>query len=186
MRWIPEIARWAPASALTVRYAVLDASLPIDAVDRIHTALAASHLSPRLRDNLSWTVELSGRTLVYGFISREIDESVEIDVAATPEGGEVTVMCTPQETHEAHAAGAAGVLVLAATAWLTGGWLIGLPIGAATLVAGWMWADAARTLELQRLEQRIRGLAFDLGRALWPHQPGQVTPLHSPSPLLGR
>jgi hypothetical protein len=186
MRWIPEIARRAPASALSVRYVVLDAPLPFDAADRVQTALAASHLAAQRRGGLSWAVELSGRTRVYGLIAREVDESAAVALETSPEGGEVAVTCTPHETHEAHAAGAAGVIVLAVTVWLTGGWLAGLPLGAATLLAGWIWADAARTLEVQRLEQKVRGLAFDLGRALWPDRPGQVTPLRGPSPLLGR
>ncbi len=186
MRWVPEIARPAPASALSVRYVVLDAGLPIDAADRLEEALAAAHLAPRRLGDLSWSVEIAGRTRVFGVIAREVDESVSVTIAASPEGGSVTVTCVPQETHEAHAAGAAGVLLLAATAWVTGGWLSGIPMGAATLLAGWIWADAARTLELQRLGMRVRGLAFDLGRAVWPDQPGQVTPLRGPSPLLGR
>jgi len=186
MRWIPEIARQAPAAPLEARYAVLDVGLPQDTAERVQTALAASHLTAEQRGALVWTVELSGRTRVYGLIARDVDERLTVTVAPIPEGGEITVLCLPQRTHEAHAAGAAGVLMLAVTAWLTGGWWAGLPLGVATLLAGWMWADAARTIELQHLERKVRGLAFDLGRAVWPLAPGQVTPLRRPSPLLGQ
>jgi hypothetical protein len=130
-----------------------------------------------------WEITLPWRTLVYGLIRRDVEETASIGLTSGPEFSELLVRCEPVHTHSAHAAGAGGVLVLAAAVWFLGGWSAGLVPGFTTALAGGLWADVARVMALDVLERRLRRLAEDLGSALWPGVPAQVLP---PPARLGR
>jgi hypothetical protein len=120
---------------------------------------------------------------VYGIIRRDVDEELSLTLGRTDEGWELGLRCEPLATHGAHAAGAGGVLLVAATVWLATGWGTGVIAGLTTLLAGGLWADATRVMAMTRLESRLRRLIEDLGLALWPGVPAQVLP---PPSTLGR
>ena len=180
-QWLPELMRRRPRRRLVCTYRTFSArSLPFPA-EAMEQALRASRVGSwrRLTDS-RWQSALQWRTLVYGLIRRDVDEDVAIEVTRLLDGWQLEVSCTPVETHAAHASGAAGVLVLSALVWLTGGWLTGGAAGMTTVLAGLLWTDATRTVALQAPERRLRVLAEDVGWALWPEVPAQVSrPLQS-------
>jgi hypothetical protein len=135
------------------------------------------------RAGRSFRGRLAWRTLVYGLIRREVDETVAVSVHTTGERWELGLDCRPDATHAAHAAGAGGVLLLSATVWLATGWSAGVVPGVTTAIAGGLWADVARVMALAVLERRLRRLAEDLGSALWPGVPAQILP---PPSRIGR
>jgi hypothetical protein len=134
----------------------------------------------RETDGTGWTVELPWRTLVYGVVRREVEEVVGVTVHGVGGAWELEVLCLPKRTHDAHGAGAAGVLALAATAWLLGGLVNGAAAGLTTLVAGLLWTDTAREMGMQALERRLRALTIDLGAEVWPDRDADLLPPRRP------
>lgn len=183
---LPEIVRPEPSRPIVVRYVALGAAHPADPATGMEERLRLAGLEPIHSGSLLWTARLAGRTRVWGLVPREVEETVEVSGVLGPEGAELRVSVLPSATHDAHAAGVAGALILGVTAWLAGGWLAGIPAGLATLLAGGLWADVSRTLAFDALEARLRGVAYDLGRAAWPDAPGQLLPSRGPSRLLWR
>jgi hypothetical protein len=114
--------------------------------------------------------------MVLGAVRRDVDEQVELRITTTPDGSELRLDCVPSQTHDAHAAGVAGVLVMAVLIAITGGRGVGIPAALTMLVAGTLWADAAREMALRVLDRRLRRLTEDLGTAIWPDAPAQLLP----------
>ena len=168
--WIPVPMRAAPPELLLVRYAVPGRPVPLDAGARIRAALPR-----RLRPGdtaagpvpacLEWDVE----TMVYGLIRREVTERVDLVLRPGPPAA-LEVRCHPRAVHEAHAAGLAGVMALAAA-----GLLAGPQAAASVLLAGSFVAVYARELAVLALEGRLRRVAERLGEAVWPGTPAEVT-----------
>lgn len=174
--WLPEIVRERPSAPLALRWIVsggIDPRLPESTI-----AAAAAHAGARLVDRRAgaWTLLLPWQTLVYGVVRRDVDERVVIELAPDGDGWELRLSCLPTETHAAHATGAAGIAVMAAAAWLIGGWAGGILPAAATAVAGGLWADSTRVVAMGRLELRLRRLIEDIGLAIWPDAPAQLLP----------
>jgi len=150
----------------------------------VHEALDAAGVQGEYdSDDSLWRIMIPWRTMVYGLIRRDVEETVFATILHTDGGWELVVRCEPVETHRAHAAGAGGVLAMAGLVWLTVGWANGIVPGFTTVLAGGLWADVARTMSLDVLDRRIRRLCEDLGSALWPGVPAQVLP---PPSRLGR
>lgn len=179
--WIPEAGLSRPLRELEITYAPVMPALPADVNRTVAEALTATHVEGRLISPGLWELSVHWQTPVYGFIHREVDESVELRVA-TGDRPRVDVKCIPQEVHSAHAVGFAGVLALAAAAWLTGGWTAGIPPAVAIVAAGALWVTVTRELAMQAFERRLRRLADDMGAALWPGVPAQLLP--PPPPLV--
>lgn len=173
---LPEIVRERPSAPLVLRWIVAEPAAPRPPEATV--ARAARHAGARLVDAAptTWTLLLPWQTLVYGVVRREVDERVRLHLTLDNDCWELRLTCLPTETHAAHAAGAAGVAVMAATAWLIGGWTGGVLPAAATALAGGLWADATRVVALGRLELRLRRLLEDVGLALWPDSPAQLLP----------
>jgi hypothetical protein len=174
--WLPEIVRERPSAPLALRWVVSDPATPRLPESTIVAAVA--HAGARLVDRRpgAWTLLLPWQTLVYGIVRREVDERVLIQLAQDGEGWTLRLSCPATETHAAHATGAAGIAVMAAAAWLVGGWTGGILPAAATALAGGLWADATRVVAMGRLELRLRRLIEDIGLALWPDAPAQLLP----------
>jgi hypothetical protein len=174
--WLPEIVRDRPSSPLVLRWLVVGDVAPRPPDTTI--AAAVRHAGARLTGAGAdtWTLLVPWQTLVYGAVRREVDERVTLQLARDSEGWELGLTCLPIETHAAHAAGAAGIALLAAAAWLIGGWTGGVLPALATGLAGGLWADATRVMAIGRLELRLRRLLEDIGLALWPHSPAQLLP----------
>jgi hypothetical protein len=167
-RWLPEIVRSVPDELVLSFQASAVCPLPyLD--ERISEALQASHLDWRRSQDGGWLVSLPWQTLVLGVVRRRVKEVVAFRVCSLPVGQELRLTCRPQRTHDAHAKGAAVVILLAATAWLIGGWTVGLPAGLTTLVGGGAGAGLARQMAIRVLERRLRRLTDDIASAIWPH-----------------
>ena len=123
-----------------------------------------------------WTFIVPGRTLVYGFIRRDVDETATLTLLQSEDHTELRFECLPVETHSAHAAGAAGAAAMAAAAWMIGGWSGGILPGLTVLVGCGLWADATRVMALRALELRLRQLTTDVGLELWPDSPAELLP----------
>jgi hypothetical protein len=183
---MPEIARSEPRP-LRCEYRVLvGQALPPGWQRTVDEALHAARVEAHHDGGTAWELLLPWSTRVFGLVRRELEEEVALRVTALPETTRRELYCLPAATHAAHAAALAGVLVVAATAWLVGGWADGLPAGLTTAVAGGLWADAMRELAFERLERRLRWLVEALGLALWPSLPAEGLPTRSGSTLLGR
>lgn len=180
--WLPAIVRARPSEVYEFRYRALTSDAPEHASIVIPQALRASGAHLLRESPPTWEVSLPWRTLVYGIIRRDVEETVAITLVSGPESWELLVRCEPLQTHTAHAAGAGGVLLLATAVWLVTGWTVGLVPGFTTAVAGGLWADVARVMALDVFERRLRRLTEDLGSALWPGVPAQVLP---PPPRFG-
>ena len=174
--WLPEIVRSAPSAPLVLRWMTAAEEAPAHPDDMLSEEVRRS--GARLVDASAGRCEvlLPSHTLVYGLIRREVDEQVALELIQEPEGWQLRVSCLPVETHAAHAAGAGGIALIAAAAWVIGGWTGGLLPALATALAGGLWADATRNVALQRLEQRLRDLAESVGLALWPDSPATLLP----------
>jgi hypothetical protein len=175
-RYLPAVVRRRPDRSLLIQYRTLSQTLPTDAPRIIADALRASGLHEARATDGRWQAFLEWRTLVYGLIRRDVEETVSLDLHALETGWELVVECVPVETHSAHAAGVGGVLALAATVWLAVGWTTGVLPGLTTLVAGGLWVDVTRVMALGALERRVRSLATDVGSALWPSAPAEILP----------
>jgi hypothetical protein len=168
-RWFPAIIRRAPDELVLSYQSGLICSLPyLD--ERIAEALTATHLEWRRTGDGAWLVGLPWHTLVLGAVRRRVEEVVRFRVINLPQGQELRLTCTPQRTHDAHALGAAAVILLAVIAWIIGGWTAGLPAGLTTLVGGGAGADLTRHMAIKVLERRLQRLTADLGTAVWPPQ----------------
>jgi hypothetical protein len=171
-----------PTETIALAYCTAHAP-PTSSESIVLEALRAAHVNDVQGNGPSWRFSLPWRTLVYGVIRRDLDEELSVVLAPSEPGWELRLRCEPLATHNAHAAGAAGVLLVAGTVWLASGWTTGVLPGITALIAGGIWADATRVLALTRLETRLRRLVEDLGSALWPSAPAQVLP---PPSRLGR
>jgi hypothetical protein len=107
-------------------------------------------------------------------IRREVDETCRIEIGGYPDGSELVVRCLPTETHSAHAAGLGGVLLVAAVAWLVGGFVGGILPALTTLITGGLLVDVTRQWALDALERRLDRIAVEVGSSLWPRMPSQV------------
>lgn len=169
-----------PEREIRFRYQVPDDQAPQDPGDRV-AGFCARHGLTIARSGVDhWEIFLHGSTRVFGFIAREIDEEISVEVSRSADGYESVVSCAPRETHAAHAAGAVGVLVFAALAWIFGGVADGALAALAITAAGWLVIEVTRHWGLDALESRIRGLTTGLGKAIWPDSSGQVIEGHLP------
>jgi len=173
---IPELVRSEPACDLEARYRVVGVSPPGWNRAWLMEALQSAHVVVSAEEDDGWLLGLHGRTLVYGIIRRDVDETVALSIRPAREGVELALRCRPTATHNAHAAGMAGALAFGVAVWLTGGWVDGIPAALTTLVAGFLWSATAREMALQALQRRLRRLAEDLGTALWPGRPATLLP----------
>jgi hypothetical protein len=132
------------------------------------------------RQQLTWQLSLPWRTMVYGVIPRDVDETVAVHLAQGSGGWELHLRCLPLQTHGAHAAGAGGVAVMAVALWLIGGWTAGLLSGFTAALAGGLLAEVTRVTAMGTLDRRLRMLIEELGLELWPEVPAE---LHPPPPV---
>ncbi len=182
--WLPEIVRSQPLVRFKLEYGALqnEALAPELMARRLIEAVSAAHATSLTKAGpLSWRFTLPHSTRVFGIIARQLEETVDVAIIAKdPVSRVLRLVCVPEATHQAHAVGMAGVLILSVAAWLTGGVVTGIPAGIATAAAGSMWAVFTREMAMQALGNRLRRLTEDLGRALWPEAPAQVLPIQSP------
>jgi len=171
--WIPEIARRSPRRQVVLRYRVLAPVLP-HCLEALPSALRAAGVAWKRTAETQWELNLEWRTMVLGVVRRDVEESVKASIVSDAGASELRLECRPVETHGAHAAGFAGVVVLAVTAWVAGGWSAGIPAGFTTAVAGGLWADTMREMAFRVLERRLCRLTEDLGIAVWPGVPGEM------------
>ncbi len=171
-RLVPASARAEPEEHFAFRFVALAPALPAEPERIVAEALAGVRGGRLERLADAWILHLPWVTRVFGVIPREVDERVVVRLGLDQDGPRVAVTCTPSATHEAHAAGLAGVLAAAGGFWFAAG----LPAALTALAGGWLLVTFTRELALQGLERRIRRLAEDLGTALWPGVPAQVLP----------
>ena len=177
-RYVPAIARAEPEERFSFRFVAMVPVLPPEAERRVAEVLAGVRGAAVERTGDGWKLHLPWTTRVFGVVPREVEEHVKVSLGLDSDGAVVTVTCVPRPTHEAHAAGLAGVIALAAGVWFAAG----IPAAATTVAAGWLLVTFTRELALQGLERRLRRLAEDLGTALWPGVPAQLLP--PPRPFL--
>jgi hypothetical protein len=173
-RWIPEMARKEPARAISARYDVPGARPPTEPVARVAEALRAAGLDFVLEYGSTWSVTLSGQTRVFGLVARGVDESVQLRLVRGVGGSALELSCRPLETHAAHAAGLAGVLVMAFAVWVSCGLAAGVLPAVTTVLAGGLVVEVTRQWAMSALERRLRLLAGDVGSSLWPGRPAQI------------
>jgi hypothetical protein len=155
-------------------YRVPPSVLPIDADDRIRQALASTGLEVVPDAGPPWTLSLTHSTRVYGVIGRDVDETVELRLSASENSHAMVVSCRPDESHAAHAAGLAGVLVLAVTLWMVGGLFAGILPAVTAVLAGWLIVEVTRQWAMDALERRLRSLLDVVGPAMWPGVPAEI------------
>ncbi|MGD9252450.1 MAG: hypothetical protein PVG92_00800 [Holophagae bacterium] len=174
MIWIPESARRQPAAAMVFVYRVAPSALPMDAEDRIRNAVRAAGLESAPGAGPAWIVSFPHSTRVYGIVGREVDEKIELRLSTSDSGHAVVLECRPDESHAAHAAGLAGVLVLAATLWLMGGLFAGVLPAVTAVLAGWLVVEVTRQWAMDALERRLRSLLDLVGMSVWPGVPAEI------------
>lgn len=174
MVWIPEMARKRPAQALELSYEIARNSPPPDPERIVAEALHAAGLAASGDAAEGWRLSLPGRTRVYGVISREIDEFVVVRLHGGAETWKLLLRCEPVETHSAHAAGLAGVMLMAVAVWIAGGLTGGALPAMTTVIAGSLLIEVTRQWAFDDLHRRLRKLIGDLGSALWPGVPAQI------------
>ncbi len=174
MVWIPEMARKQPARALELRYQISKDAPPLNPERIVGETLHAAGLSAAGGATEGWRLIFPGRTRVYGVISREIDEVVDFRLHRVSENWELVLRCEPIETHAAHAAGLAGVMLMAVAVWIAGGLSGGALPAMTTVIAGSLLIEVTRQWAFDNLHRRLRGLIGDLGSALWPGAPAQI------------
>jgi hypothetical protein len=179
--WIPTMARREPGHAFSLRYQVPIGEFPADTERRIEEALRRLKLRAKRESENAWNISMAGQTLVYGLIRREVDETVLVAIRGYQEGSELVVRCAPRETHNAHAAGLGGVLLIAAVAWMVGGWTGGILPALTALIAGSLVVEVTRQWAFDALERRLNRIANDVGSAVWPRAPAQVLSVMDPS-----
>jgi hypothetical protein len=174
--WLPEIVRAAPRRPFAVTWVVPPDAVPRDPQATVPGAVRRAGATLTGNGGASWKVIVPWRTLVYGFIRRDVDEAATLSISTSEAGCRLRLECDPVETHAAHAAGAAGAIAMAAATWLIGGWTGGLLPAATVLVGASLWADAARTMAMRAFELRLRQLVADVGLELWPTAPAELLP----------
>jgi hypothetical protein len=172
--WIPEMARKEPERSLAVAYQVPVNVPPVDVEQRIAEVLRAAALTATRQNASTWRAALPWRTRVFGLIPRDVDEVVNLCLVRRPDLWELIVSCRPMQTHNAHAAGLAGIVFMAASVWIATGWTAGVLPAVTTILAGGLLVEVTRQWALNALEKRLRLLASDAGRALWPGRPAQI------------
>jgi len=175
--WLPELARRKPGKNLILSYQVPAGVPPVDVEKRVEEALRSSELAITRDGASSWRTTLPWQTRVFGLIPRDVDEDVALHLEQHPDLWELRVDCHPLETHGAHAAGFAGVLFVAASVWIASGIATGVVAALATILAGTLTVEVTRQWAFDALERRLRLLAEDVGRALWPGRPAQIVAL---------
>jgi hypothetical protein len=174
--WIPEIIRERPSKPIVLRWVVVAGHEPRDPEATVPRAIRRA--GAQLEDSSPgrWRVVIPWRTAVYGFVRRDVDEFATMELLQTPDGWELGLKCLPLEMQSAHAAGAAGVAVMAVAVWLAGGLSGGIPPAVAVALAGGLWADWTRVMGFRAFEMRLRLLLEDVGLELWPKTPAQLLP----------
>ena len=168
------MARRRPETVLELRYQIAKDVAPLDPEPIVGTAFRAAGLTASGGVTEGWRVSLPGRTRVYGVISREIDESVDLRLQRASEVWELSLCCEPIETHAAHAAGLAGVMLIAVAVWIAGGLSGGVLPAMTTVIAGSLLVEVTRQWAFDELHSRLRRLVGDVGSALWPGVPAQI------------
>ena len=172
----PEMARKRPARTITMTFRPPPGVAPPgDADVVVGAALRAAGLTDTEATGDGWVLSLPHRTRVYGLVPREVDEIVRFRIASNDEFSELVLSCQPTETHNAHAVGLAGMLVAAAAVWFAGGLVAGLLPAVTIVIAGALLVEVTRHWAFDALERRLRRLVGDVGSALWPGQPAQIT-----------
>ncbi|MCG6964348.1 MAG: hypothetical protein LJE95_13900 [Acidobacteria bacterium] len=173
---VPDAARAQPRAPLSVSYRALTAHVPVAADRIIGETLRSAHVEGHPEMPGIWALRMAYSTSVYGLIHREVEDSVKLSLAVSTAAATLDLRCLPQQLHNAHAAGFAGVLALSAAAGFAGGWSHGAPAAISVIVAGVLLVTVSREMALQALERRLRRLAENLGTALWPSSPAQLLP----------
>ena len=169
MFWFPEMARKRPARSITITFRPPPGvAPPRDADAVVGAALRAAGLTMAEADADGWSFSLPHQTRVFGVIPRDVDERILLRIASNDEFSELVLSCHPTETHSAHAAGLAGVLVVAAAVWFAGGLVAGLLPAVTTVIAGALLVDVTRHWAFNALERRLRVLTDSVAIALWP------------------
>jgi hypothetical protein len=137
----------------------------VDPAGRLELALEDTGIPFSRAGTGHWEIVLPWQTRVYGFVVRDVEERVTIQVGSD---GTVRLQCPRRETHSAHAIGFAGVLILTVVAGLTAGWSTGPGVAAATLLAGSLWSVYTREMAMEVLHRRLERLLGDLAAAVWP------------------
>jgi hypothetical protein len=173
IRWIPEIAQLEPRP-LRYRYRVFEPQVLAVGLERsVAAALSWAGVEWRYGD-AAWDILLPSSTRVLGLVRREVEEQVQLRLEGTPDGAQLDLDCIPRETHAAHAAALAGVLLVAGGVWLAGGLRDSAPAALTTAIGGGLWADVMREMALEGLERRLRRLLEDVGMAVWPGVPAEL------------
>ncbi len=178
--WLPEIIRARPSAPIVLRWVVAGGEAPNDPVQTVPAVLRRAGVALSRPSDGGWEILVPWRTLVYGFVRRDVDERAWLTVVTAEEASELRLECLPQQTHSAHAAGAAGVAMMTAAAWVIGGWSDGFVPAFAVAAAGGLWVDWTRVAAFRTFEMRLRRLVEDVGRELWPAAPAQLLPPPSP------
>ncbi len=173
---LPELICLRPEQPLGFTYRCFGATA-IDSCKRLDLLMADSPAPWSRTSRFSWESDLLWRTLVFGLVAREFEEHVTLNLLDTEDGAAIEISCFPQETHNAHATGAAGVVLLAATVTIMTGWPSGLLPGFATLAAGGLLCDTTRVYGMSALERELRRRIETTAASLWPGIHGQIEEL---------
>lgn len=169
---LPELVRRAPSGTLRAAIRVPVSGVPGDVDDRLADAAAVLGLRDlRVEARCRYTVELPWKTHVYGVLGARVTETVVVTITTTALDGCLKLECVPLRTHDAHAAGAAGVLAFAAAFGVGTYPAVGLMPAATLVVGGGLWTDATRTMAMTALERRLEQVATELASAVWPGAP---------------
>jgi len=177
---LPEIVSAQPSAPIVLRWVVAGGIEPRDPAQTVPGAVRRAGAHVVEGGDRRWEILVPWRTLVYGVIRRDVDEQALLTVLCIDEEWQARLECLPLQTHSAHAAGAAGVAVLAAAAWFIGGWSGGLLPAFAVAAAGGLLADWTRVAAWRSLELRLRALVEAVGLELWPTAPAQLLPPPTP------
>lgn len=174
---LPELVRRSPSHRIGFDFICRDVSI-VEAEKRLADILTSSDESWTRETARSWYREVDSRTLVFGVIAREVEELVQLELVQTDVGtAALRLECLPERTHEAHAAGVAGVCLFAVAAAGLIGWPDGLLPAIAILAGGGLWTDVSRVWAFTALEDELRGQLESVGKTLWPRTPHQLDTL---------
>ncbi len=166
--WLPEIVRTEPREELVLEYQPPSPAPGVAVVQpatRLEHALEDAGIPFSRLGAGHWEILLPWQTRVYGFIARELEERVTLQLSSL---GALRLVCARRQTHSAHAIGFAGVLIFTVIAAVSAGWKTGPGVGAATLLAGSLWSVYTREMAMEVLKRRLQRLVTDLGAAVWP------------------
>ncbi len=173
-RWLPKIVQRSPDRQIRFAYQVPGAVEPGDPDQRVARFCATNGVSLTGAGGDGWNILFHATTRVFGFVPREVEETVSFRLEPITDGFEIRAFCEPSETQAAHAVGAFGVLVFAVLAWIAGGPSGGALAALATVAAGWLVVEVTRHWAFDALENRVRALTQSLGRSFWRKKPGQL------------